>query len=207
MPAGTVDVPGLLTRFSREHPGIEVSLIEGTAADMVSHLANDELDVAFCLLAGTEPAGLAVEQIGHDEVVAIFAPDVAPALPDVSVSDLEAHPVIALRRGSVITSVVEGLFGREGSRLTLTLESGDPFLLRSLAAQGFATAIVPRSLTALEGPPIEVRSLRPVVRLPVALVWRSDRTLSPAASRFIHHVRDEIEGTGRRRRTGRTVGA
>ena len=39
-------------------------------------------------------------------------------------------------------------FADAGEPLRLALESGDPFLLRALAARGFATAILPRSLTA-----------------------------------------------------------
>ena len=34
LPAGDVDVPGLLARFSRAHPGVEVGLRKGVAADM-----------------------------------------------------------------------------------------------------------------------------------------------------------------------------
>ena len=64
-----------------------------------------------------------------------------------------------MRRGSAITSVLEARFADAGAELSLALESGDPFLLRALAAQGFATAILPRSLVRLEGPAVEVRSL------------------------------------------------
>ena len=55
MPAGDVDVPGLLARFSEAHPGVEVGLREGIAADMLRLLAADELDAAFCLLGGRLP--------------------------------------------------------------------------------------------------------------------------------------------------------
>jgi DNA-binding transcriptional LysR family regulator len=48
-------VPGLLARFGRAHPGVEVGLREGIAADMLQYLAADELDAAFCLLAGEPP--------------------------------------------------------------------------------------------------------------------------------------------------------
>jgi DNA-binding transcriptional LysR family regulator len=85
--------------------------------------------------------------------------------------------------------VLEQRFADAGQPLRLTLESGDPFLLRSLAARGFATAILPRSLTALEGPAIEVRSLHPPVHLPVALAWRHERNAPPAARTFIEFVR------------------
>ena len=46
LPAGDIDVPGLLARFSRAHPDVEVGLREGVAADMLRFLAADELDVA-----------------------------------------------------------------------------------------------------------------------------------------------------------------
>jgi DNA-binding transcriptional LysR family regulator len=62
--------------------------------------------------------------------------------------------------------------------------------------RGFATAILPRSITALEGPAIEVKRLHPAVRLPVALVWRRDRSVPPAARTFIEFVRRETAASG-----------
>jgi LysR family transcriptional regulator, transcription activator of glutamate synthase operon len=187
LPAGELDVPELLARFSQAHPGVEVGLREGIAADMLRFLAADELDAAFCLLDGEIHDDLAVERLGREEVVAAFAPDRGPPAPQVSVADLRQHAIVAPRRGSTITSVMDELFAAGGERLRLALESGDPFLLRSLAAQGFATAILPRSLTALEGPALEVRSLNPAVHLPVVLVWRRERA-SPAARAFIEFI-------------------
>jgi LysR family transcriptional activator of glutamate synthase operon len=191
LPAGDLDVPGLLARFSRAHPGVEVGLREGIAADMLGFLAADELDAAFCLVAGEIPGDLAAERLSREEVVAAFAPDRAPATPRVSVSDLRRHAIVATRRGSSITTALEQRFADAGQPLRLALESGDPFLLRSLAARGFATAILPRSLTALQGPAIEVRSLHPAFHLPVALVWRRERNTPPAARAFIEFVRRE----------------
>jgi len=124
-------------------------------------------------------------------VVAAFAPDRAPAAPHVNVADLAQHKIVAPRRGSAITTMLHERFADAGEPLRLALESGDPFLLRSLAARGFATAILPRSLTALEGPALEVRGLQPAVQLPVALVWRRERNAPPAARAFIEFVRHE----------------
>ena len=191
LPAGGLDVPGLLARCSQAHPGVEVGLREGIAADMVRLLAADELDAAFCLLATELPDDLAVEPLSHDEVVAAFAPDRAPPAPHVDVADLAGHRIVAPRRGSAITTALEQRFAEAGTPLRLALESGDPFLLSALAARGFATAILPRSVTALEGPALEVRSLHPAVHLPVALVWRRERTLPPAARSCIEFVRRE----------------
>jgi DNA-binding transcriptional LysR family regulator len=191
-PAGGLDVPGLLARFSQAHPGIEVGLREGIASDMLRFLAADELDAAFCLLAGELPDDFSVERLTDEEVVAAFAPDRAPPAPHVNVADLARHRIVAPRRGSAITTALERRFADAGTPLRLALESGDPFLLSALAAQGFATAILPRSLTALEGPALDVRSLHPAVHLPVALVWRRVRNLSPAARTCIEFVRREV---------------
>ena len=49
--AGDLDVPGLLAHFSQAQ-GIEVGLREGLADEMLRYLADDEIDAAFCLLAG-----------------------------------------------------------------------------------------------------------------------------------------------------------
>jgi DNA-binding transcriptional LysR family regulator len=195
VPAGDLDVPGLLARFSDAHPGIEVGLREGMAADMLRALAADELDAAFCLVAGQLAADeFAFEPIGREEIVAAFAPDRAPSRPSVGVADLASHRIVAMRRGSATTSALDARFAEAGVPLRLALETGDPFLLRALAAQGFAAAILPRSLTRLEGPALEVRSLDPPVHLPVALVWRRQRSASPAARRFIDFVRGETAG-------------
>jgi DNA-binding transcriptional LysR family regulator len=66
-------------------------------------------------------------------------------------------------------------------------------MLRSLAAQGFASAILPRSLTSVEAPALEVRSLDPAVHLPVALVWRRERN-PPAGRLWWHRPRRVVGG-------------
>lgn len=191
MPVSDLDVPGILARFSQAHSGVEVHLREGMAIDMFRWVGADELDAAFCLLSGAPPGELAVKRLADEEVVAAFAPGRAPATPYVSVADLAPYPIVATRRGSSITTVLERMFADAGRPLRLALESGDLFLMRSLAAQGFATAILPRSLTDMAGPPIEVRGLEPPTRLPAALIWRRERDTPPAARAFIDFVRHE----------------
>jgi LysR family transcriptional regulator, transcription activator of glutamate synthase operon len=190
--AGAIDVPGLLADFSQRHTGIEVGLREGLADDMLGYLAQDELDAAFCLLAVDLPDEMDAERLGDDEVVAVFSPELAPPGQHVGVAELERRTIVGPRRGSAVTRVVEQRFARARTPLRLALESGDPFLLRSLAARGFGAAILSRSLTELEGPPVEVRSLDPPVTLDVALVWRRERHPSPAARTFIDFVRERL---------------
>jgi LysR family transcriptional activator of glutamate synthase operon len=191
LPAGELDVPALVARFSNSHPGIEVGLREGTVADMLRYLAADEVDAAFAMLAGPPPDNLVVERLSEDELIAAFAPDGAPGRGTVRAVDLARYPIVAPRSGSAAMQKLEELFAWQAAPLNVSLESGDPFLLRCLASGGFGAAIIPRSLTRREGPPIEVRSLRPAVRLPVVLLWREGRHVSPAAGAFIDFARRE----------------
>jgi LysR family transcriptional activator of glutamate synthase operon len=189
LPAGEIDVPTLLARFSAAYPGIDVVLREGTFAQMARLLAEDQIDASFALLFGDLPAGLAAERVAEEELVAVFPPGSAPARRRVTVADLAERPVITPRAGSTIQRAVAHEFARVGMQLQPSLESGDPFLLRCLVSVGFGTAALPRSIIEREGPPVDVRSLRPAVRMPVALLWREGRHHSPAARAFIEYVR------------------
>jgi LysR family transcriptional activator of glutamate synthase operon len=189
--AGEIDFPRLMTAFSESYPGIEVGIREGTAGDMLQYLAEDEVDAAFAMLAGPAPDDLVVEQLSEDELVAVYLPGAAPGKKRVRAADLAEQPIIAPRSGSSVKQALEEFFARADLPLRVSLVSGDPFLLRCLVAGGFGTAILPRSLIQREGPAVDVRGLRPAVRLPVALLWRERRHSSPAARAFIEFARRE----------------
>jgi LysR family transcriptional regulator, transcription activator of glutamate synthase operon len=194
LPAGEIDVPQLLGRFSEAHPGVEVGLREGTSGDMMRLLAEDEVHAAFSLLADPVPDGLVTEHLSEDELVAVFAPGRAPRRGRVAAGDLRAYPIVTPRGGSSTKRGADEFFAAAGEPIHVALESGDPFLLRCLVSGGFGAAIVPRSLTRREGPPIDVRGLRPPIRLPVMLLWREGRHMPPAARAFIEFARGEAKG-------------
>jgi len=191
LPAGELDVPRLLAGFAAAHPGIEVGLREGTAADMARFIDEDEVDAAFSLLAADPADGVVAEILSEDELVAVFPAGAAPGRGPVTAADLAAQPIAIPRSGSAINIALEEFMSAAGESLTVSLESGDPFLLRSLVSVGFGVGVIPASLTRREGPPIEVRRLRPTVHLPVALLWRERRHASPAARAFIDFIRSE----------------
>jgi LysR family transcriptional activator of glutamate synthase operon len=190
LPAGAIDVPALLARFSHAYPGVDVGIQEGTAGDMLRHLARDEIDAAFSLLAAEPPESLVAERVSVEELVAVFPPGTAPGRERVGAAGLAAHVILTPRSGSATMTALEEFFGAAGVDLHVSCESGDPFLLRCLVSEGFGAAVLPRSLTEREGPPVDVRGLRPAVRLEVCLLWRRDRRLSPAARTFIEHARE-----------------
>jgi len=197
LPGGTVDVPQLIGRFTAAHPGIEVDLHEGTAGDMLRSVEEDKVHAAFSLLAGPGPEGVAGERLSEEELVAGFPPGRAPRRGRVAAADLRPYPIVMPRSGSATKQAADEFFAGAGEPVHVALESGDPFLLRCLVSGGFGAAILPRSITSREGPPIEVRGLRPNVRLPVMLLWREGRHMPPAARAFVEFVRREAGGARR----------
>jgi LysR family transcriptional regulator, transcription activator of glutamate synthase operon len=189
LPAGEIDVPRLLVRFSEAFPGIEVDLYEGTAGDMLGYLEEDRVDAAFSLLAEDPPTEFEVETLSEEEVVAAFPAGAGPDRDRIGAAELSRHSLITPRSGSAIKRALDDFFARAGQPLRISLESGDPFLLRCLVSTGFGAAVLPASLTLRQGPPIDVRPLRPAVRLPATLIWRKRRHQTPAARAFIDFVR------------------
>jgi DNA-binding transcriptional LysR family regulator len=191
LPAGELDVTALLARFNRAFPGIEVGLREGTASDFLALLSADDVDAAFSLVDGELPVGLEGLHLGTEEVVAAFPPGAAPAKQVLGIRDLAGIPLATPRSGSAIKAATDRRFAEAGEPLKLALESGDPYLIRCLVSAGFSAGVLPASLSRRAGPPIEVRPLRPAIRIPVQLLWRRGRSHSAAATAFIEFVKGE----------------
>ena len=198
-PAGSVDTPALLTAFKERFPGIEVHLRGGIVEEFIRFLDRDELDAAFCLEAQAEqgrnpfPDSIAAEKLGEDELVA--------ALPlrheltrskRLAVRDFADLPLITPGPGSALRAAADEFLSGAAQQPRFSLDSNDPFLIRCLVSQGFGVALLPGGFARLPGPRIEVRPLRPAVRLRVLLIWREDRQPSPALAAFIEFVRGRV---------------
>jgi LysR family transcriptional activator of glutamate synthase operon len=195
LPAGELEVTVLLARFAEAFPGIEVGLREGTLADLLALIESDALDLAFCLLFGDPPPAIEALRLSEEEVVAAYPPGTAPRKRWVTARDLASAPLATPRSGSAIKRATDEFFARAGERMRLSLESGDPYLIRCLVSDGFGPAVLPASITRREGPEVETRALRPAIRLPVCLVWKRERRRSAAAEALIEFVRERAAGS------------
>lgn len=95
-------------------------------------------------------------------------------------------------RGTALSAPNADLHARASTGYCRAVRAASRSHSALLAARGFATAILPRSLTVPDGPAIEVRSLDPPVGLPVVLVWRRERNAPPTARAFIDYVHREM---------------
>ncbi len=188
---GELDIPAILARFTETYPQVEIGLREGTAQRMVEMLDDGGLDVAFALEV-EPPDELGRLELSSEELaVAMSARDAlagpADAAP-LSVGKLAGRRLIAFQRGSSTRRVVDGALAQAAVEPRIALEANDFALVRALVARGIGLAILPRSFLERPGPRIALRSLEPALRMTVALWWRRDRRLSPAAQTFVDFV-------------------
>jgi len=196
-PAGEVDVPALLAAFKRRHPGVEVQFREGTAAEMVAHLRAGEIDASFALKAEQVPSDLEWLALSSEELVVAMSPSHRRAGPGpIARAELDRAELIAFRRGSAVRAAMDEALAAAGARPRILLEGSNEMLVRAMISQGLGIGIVPRTVAQLAGPPLAVRSLDPPVVLPVGLMWRRQRSHSPAVRSFLEFIAERAPGDG-----------
>ncbi|MQY05356.1 LysR family transcriptional regulator [Actinomadura macrotermitis] len=189
MPARTL--PDLLAGFHRDHPGVEITLVEGPSEDLVRSVLAGELDMAFAGLAGGPPPGLAVQVLTDEPMVAVVDGDDPPAASGrIALAALRDRPLACLPRGTGLRAVLERACAAAGFTPRVAFEAADPLVLAQLAARGLGIAIVPESLAAAH--PDEFHALRfdgDALRGQLVFAWREDRPGSPAARALIGRAR------------------
>jgi len=185
--AGDVDVPTLLQRFNRAHPGIEIEFRDGTAQEMFSHLDRGELDAAFTLEGAPPPPELGRLEITEEElVVAMSKRHRLAGKGPLPIEELDDEPLIAFRKGSSARLAMDEALAAAGTTPSIRLEGSDLSLIRGLAARGFGAAILPRAFAELPGQPLSIRPLKPGITMAVTLLWRE--APSAAARAFVDFV-------------------
>ena len=197
LPAGGVDLPALLLRFGKEHPGVEVQLREGTAAEMVERLRGDEIDAAIAMLDAAEiPDFLASERLGEERLVLAMAPgDDLASRRRIRLADLQERPFVAFRPGAAVRAAVDWAFADAGIRPRIAFETNDLSMLRAVLTRGLGIAVVPKTVAEWGGPGLVWRPLSPPLRRSVAFMWRRARHQPPPAAAFIDFVRDPAAGS------------
>jgi DNA-binding transcriptional LysR family regulator len=127
-------LPKLLADFSRRHPGVQVELHTGVAADMQERLGG-----SYDILINVHPAGLGSgvllrrEQL-HWVTSHADSPDQSDPL-----------PVAFLPQGSLLRSMAVASLGRAGRSWRVVQESSNIASLMAAVASGWAVSVFQRS--------------------------------------------------------------
>ncbi|WP_236792460.1 LysR family transcriptional regulator [Amycolatopsis sp. GM8] len=177
-----VDLPGLLARFHRDHPAVEITLDEGDSEDLATALRDGRLDAAIISLGPTPPAGLDHVVVADEAITAAVAVDHELARhKEITLAGLREHPLICLPVGSGIRSHVDTAFAKAGFAPAIAFEASHPLTLAQLAARGLGVAMLPDSVARSQEGLHPLTIVKPRLRGQLVFAWRADGPASPAA--------------------------
>ncbi|GAB3574212.1 hypothetical protein GCM10027445_34670 [Amycolatopsis endophytica] len=186
-----VDVPGLLAGFHDDYPGVEITLTEDRSGRLTDDVRTGRLDAAIVSLAtGARPEGLDVLVLTDQAIVAaVGLADEWAGRAEVALESLWTRPLISLPEGTGLRARLDEAFAARGLTPRIGFEAGHPAVLADLAARGLGVAILPESVPAARADLHPLAIIDPPLRGCLALAWRAEGPVSPAARVFLDRAR------------------
>ncbi|NIH83478.1 LysR family transcriptional regulator [Amycolatopsis granulosa] len=188
------DVPGLLAAFHDDYPGVEITLVEARSEQLTGDVRGGRLDAAIASLAtGEQPPGLNALVLTDEAIVAAVGQDDEWAGRDsVPLEALRDRRLVSLPAGTGLRTRLDEACAARGFAPRIGFEAGHPTVLGDLAARGLGVAILPESVPAARSDLHALAITDPPLRGSLALLWRADGPISPAARVFLDHARARL---------------
>jgi DNA-binding transcriptional LysR family regulator len=180
-----------LAAFHREHPAIELELLEDTSSMLIAAVRTGAADIALVGVAGAPPPHLSAQVIASEGLVALVPPDHPQAKQNgLPLTELMAYALVTLPEGTGIRATFDEACVTAGLIPDVALVASAPAAVADMASRGLGIAVLSESMASLHPGLIAV----PItgVELPtlLALVWRP-RT-NQALSALLPHCRREF---------------
>ncbi|MFF3859375.1 LysR family transcriptional regulator [Streptomyces sp. NPDC002209] len=198
---GGSDVVGVLGDFHDAHPHVEIALAEDTSERMLTALRQGGLDLAVVGLGGEPPAGICVQVVIDEPLVAVVRSD-DPLVRDaadggIPLAALRGRALIGLPRGTGLRGVLERACAEAGFAPRVDFEAAAPGVLVRLAARGLGVAVVPAGAEPGVAPGlVALRITEPGLRGRVALAWPAGGPAGPAARKLLERLRTAFGSGG-----------
>lgn len=189
--AGPVGLPDLLAGFHERYPAVEITLSEADSETMLAGLREGRLDLAVVGISTAPPPGIGTQVLLEEPFLAVTAASGPLSDRDeVGIPELDGVALMALPKGTGLRTALDAAFAREGRTPRIAFEAADPNVLVQLAVRGLGVAIVPESLARYHQAELRIIGLGgPGLRGALALAWRTEGPLSPAARALIAFAR------------------
>lgn len=177
------------------HPGITLSIIEASTAQLRPRLARHELDAAVVNLP-VEDRDVTAEKLFSEDVVVATLPDhPLAALSAVTPHDLAAHGLLLPARGTTFRTELDADLNRMGIMLKGQIEVDGVRVLTEMAAQGLGPALVPAS-AAQAGEPVRILPVEGIPSRTVGLARPRTLGVSAATRAVLDLLRDLVATEG-----------
>jgi DNA-binding transcriptional LysR family regulator len=183
-----VAIADLIDGFHRTYPGIEITLSQDNSDRLVDSVRAGALDLAvIALSSSTSYPGVALKIFVDEPMVAAVGDgDPFAGKESLPIKAFRDRDLISMPVGTGIRSCVDEACALAGFTPRIAFEANDPNMVMQLARRGLGVAFLPTSMAAGPGlHPIAVAS--PALRGQLALAWRADGPISPAATALIDH--------------------
>lgn len=199
--AGATLMPEALAVFSRGHPSVSLTLIEGEPEDVAPRLRAGELDLAllFAFPGGGESLTARLRQVRLlEDPMHVALPRNHPLAQQstIEVSDLRDQDWVQTSSASPCARHVVRMCQAAGFAPHVTFESDDYETVQGLVAAGLGVALIPGLALAHVHPGITVRSLTPTAFRTVLAATQPGPATAPAARTMLKILVDVAERYG-----------
>jgi DNA-binding transcriptional LysR family regulator len=190
---GSVHAVELIADFTRDHPGVAITVRDDVASTLLAELRHGDLDLVMALVDPVSLDGFEGVRLLDEELVVVTPLDHPLARAKrVSARLLAGEALVTYGTGSALNDALLALV--PGGRVLA--EANDLETVRELTARGLGVTLMPRSVAASHDDRVAIRPLSPRHTLPVALVWRAGERPTPAAQAFREHGRGAVPQPG-----------
>jgi DNA-binding transcriptional LysR family regulator len=189
-----VDLPELLADFHLNHPAVEITLSEANSDRLVEALQSGQLDVAIVGLTLVTPAGIELQVIADEPLVAaVSRRDALASRKTITLQGLRGRPLISLPRGTGLRTCLDDACASAGFQPQIAFEATNLNILAQLAGRGLGVAIMAESMVNPHSTELHALAItRPQIRGRLALAWRAEGPVSPAARALIGRARTAL---------------
>lgn len=185
-------LPSAVKAFKEQHPGINLHIHDAVAEDIVSLVKAEQVDFGIGMRM-TPDKDTRVEEFIVDKLCVFFpvGHPLAAKKPHISLKDCTQYPFILTGRNSSVRNLLERSLTEEQLEIQVVNESNYMSTALGMARAGLGVAILPAS-AADNGSMTELdfaEIVSPSLPRQIGIIFKSSRSLSPAAENFLAALR------------------
>jgi LysR family transcriptional regulator, carnitine catabolism transcriptional activator len=175
-------LPVVIASFQREHPGVNVHLLDGRAGEIMGWVQRGEVDAGISSLP-EDLSGLSFERLLDDNLVLLSHQD--------HHRDWKQQPYIALTPDTSIRPLADGALRYLNVDPVPAWEVAHMSTATALVREGLGFSLLPASCTAVFniGEQCTVTAIDQPAKRSIGLLQRKPVAPSPSLSQFMGHVR------------------
>ncbi|MDF2711409.1 MAG: LysR family transcriptional regulator [Nonomuraea muscovyensis] len=186
-----LNLPGLLAGFHELHPAVEITLKEAAPRAVADEVLAGRMDLGLLGVGPAVPPGLARQIVVRQPLVAAVSRDHPLAgRTGITLAELDGLVMLCLPLETGVRSSLEAGCAAAGFVPRVAFEASEPQVLAQLAAKGLGVAVLPESAVSIARDRLHViEIIRPRLIGRMALVWRVEGQVGPAARALIEYAR------------------